>query len=150
MAIGRLAGDGAGSTTLATFTAVDEATDAVANASATVYLPMANAIAFVLDVTAAADGVDDTCDVYVQTLLGAAFWVDVVHFTQVTGTSEPDRYIAKVCSQLATAEFDNATGLGAAAVRNIMGDAWRVYCTVVDGGVATAEAFTFTVTAIPM
>lgn len=134
---------------LATFTAVDASTDDTANASTPAKLPIAGAYGFVLAMTAAAVGADDTCDVYVQTRVGS-LWIDVVHFTQMTGTSEPDTYIAKICSQLATAEFDNAVALAAANVRNIIGDAWRVYCVVVDGGAATAEAFTFTVTAFPM
>lgn len=136
--------------TLATFTDVDASTDDMANASSAVRLPVAGAYGFRLDVTAAAVGVDDTLDVYVQTLIDGTNWLDVVHFTQVLGNGGAKRYYSKICSQLATAEFENATALGAAAVRNFIGDAWRVYCIVVDGGAATAEKFTFTVTAIPM
>src|SRR3990167_2186343 len=110
MAIGRLGGGGLGITTIGTFAAIDASNDDTANASATVYLPMCAAIGFELDVTSAAVGVDDTCDVYVQTLYGSN-WLTVVHFTQILGNGGAKRYYAKVCSQLAQAEFENGTAL---------------------------------------
>lgn len=113
-------------------------------------LPAAQAFAFVLDLTNAATDVGDTLDVFVQTKLDGTNWVDVVHFTQILGNgANALRYISKITAHVATAEFENATALGAAAVRNLMGDEWRASWTVVDSGDAD-QTFTFSVTAIPM
>lgn len=122
-------------------TATSTGTDAV-------YLPYAPAFGFVLDVTAAATDVGDTLDVYVQTLIGGN-WVDVVHFTQVLGNGGAKRYFSKIVADLATAEFENGTSLSAAAVRNFLGDAYRVRYAITDAGTANAS-WTFSVTAIPM
>lgn len=115
-----------------------------------VRLPDATAYAFVLDVTNAATDAGDTLDVFIQTKLDGTNWVDVVHFTQVLGNgSNTLRFISKITGDVATAEFNNATALGAAAVRNLIGDEWRVRFAVVDSGDAN-QTFTFSVTAIPM
>lgn len=114
-----------------------------------VFMPDApNAYAFVCDLTAAATEVGDLLDLFVQTKIGA-FWVDVVHFTQMLGNGGAKRYVAKVTGALATAEFENGTALGAAAVRNLIGDQWRVRFVVTDAGAANAS-FTFSVVGIPM
>lgn len=113
-------------------------------------LPVMQAAAFVLDVTAAATASGDTLDVYVQTMLDGTNWVDVVHFTQILGDiTPPVRYIAKVTSHVATAEFENGTALGAAAVRNLLGDEWRVRWAITDADTDDAS-FTFSVAACPM
>lgn len=144
MAVGRLAGDGPGVTELV----ASGARTADGNGS-TVYMPMAQSFAFVLDQTVAASAVDDTCDVFIQTMLDGTNWVDVVHFTQTLGNgTDAQRFIAKISAHIATAEFENATALGAAAVRHLMGDAWRARWAIVTG--AGTHSFTFSVTAIPM
>lgn len=107
-----------------------------------------SAIAFVLDLTAAAADVGDTLDVFVQTKLDGTNWVDVVHFTQILGNGGAKRYIAKIAAGDALTEFENGTSLGAAAVRNLLGDEWRVRWAIVDGD--ANASFTFSVTAIPM
>ena len=112
-----------------------------------VNLPVAAAFAFVLDVTEAATEAGDTLDVYVQTLIGGN-WVDVVHFTQVLGTGGTQRCVSKIAAGLANSEFDNGTSLGAAAVRNLLGDAYRVRWAITDASTDNAS-FTFSVTAIP-
>lgn len=112
-------------------------------------LPVAAAYGFVLDVTSAASAVDDTLDVYVQTKLDGTNWVDVVHFTQVLGNGGAKRYVAKLApAAQAQAEFENGTALGAAAVRHLAGDEWRVRAVIANG--AGTHLFSFTVTACPM
>ena len=117
---------------------------------AAVRLPgMVNGIAFVLDVTAAATEVGDLLDVYIQTKLDGTNWIDVVRFTQVLGNGGALRYISKITAAAALTEFENGTGLGAAAVRNLLGDEWRVRFDVTDAGTDNAS-FTFSVVACPM
>src|SRR5262245_4196254 len=100
---------------------------------------------FELDLTAAATDALDTLDVFVQTTIDGTNWLDVVHFTQAVGNGGAKRFISKIAKQLTTAEFEVATALGAAAVRNIFGDQYRVRWDIVD---ADADAsFTFSVTA---
>lgn len=110
---------------------------------------MVNAMAFVLDLTAAATEVGDLLDVYVQTKVDGANWLDVGHFTQCLGNGGAKRYVTKLTAQLATAEFENATALAAAAVRNLLGDEWRVRWAITDAGDDNAS-FTFSVAACPM
>ena len=109
---------------------------------------MANAMVFVLDVTAAATDAADTLDVSVQTKLDGTNWVDVVHFTQCLGNGGALTYVAKICAGVAQAEFETGTALGAAAVRNLLGDEWRVGYVQADAD--SDGTFTFDVTAIPM
>ena len=106
-----------------------------------------NALSFVLDVTAAATAAGDTLDVYVQTKIDGTNWLDVQHFTQVLGNGGAKRYIAKIAAGAALTEFENGTGLGAPAVRNLLGDDWRVRWVIAE---ADAAAFTFSVTGEPM
>lgn len=108
---------------------------------------MVNGFAFILDVTAAVTDAADTLDVKVQTTLGGAYWVDVVHFTQVLGNGGALKHVAKILAGAAESMFADAV-LAAGSVRNLLGDQWRVTWTTVD---ADADAsFTFSVTAIPM
>ena len=127
------------------------ATSTATNTGTTaVRLPAAQAFAFVLDQTLAAADADDTLDVFVQTKLDGTNWVDVVHFTQTVGTgTDALRYVAKISAHIATAEFENGSALGAAAIRHLMGDEWRVRWVIVDPTGSDAS-FTFSVTAIPM
>lgn len=106
-------------------------------------------IGFVCDLTAAATEVGDTLDVFVQTKIDGTNWLDVVHFTQMVGNGGALRYIAKVSAETAQAEFENGTALGAAAIRNHIGDEWRVRWAITDAGADNAS-FTFSVTAMVM
>lgn len=106
------------------------------------------AVQFVLDVTAAATAAADTLDVFVQTQLDETNWVDVVHFTQVVGDGGALRYISKVTADLANAEFEVGTALGAAAARNLLGHRWRARWVLVDDGTDNAS-FTFSIVAVP-
>ena len=110
---------------------------------------MVNGFAFVLDVTAAATESGDLLDAYVQTVIDGTNWLDVVRFTQVLGNGGAKRYIAKINAGVAQAEFENGAALGAAAVRNLLGDKWRVRWVITDAGTDNAS-FTFSVAACPM
>lgn len=123
---------------------------ATSTGTTAVRLPgMVNGLGFVLDVTAAATEVGDLLDVYIQTKLDGTNWVDVQRFTQVLGNGGALRYVAKITAGAAMTEFENGTGLGAAAIRNLLGDEWRTRYVVTDAGAANAS-FTFSVTACPM
>lgn len=125
---------------------------ATSTGEAAVRLPVADAYAFVLDVTAAATDVGDTLNVFVQTRIddgAGANWLDVVHFTEVLGNGGSKQYVSKIVPVLDTAEYEVGTALGAAAVRNLAGDEWRVRFAIVDAGTDNAS-FTFSVTAMPM
>ena len=118
--------------------------------TAAVRLPVPlNAVAIVLDVSAGADDIDDTLNVFIQTKLDGTNWVDVVHFTEVLGNAAVKRFVAKLAAPIAMTMFNNATALGAAAVRDLLGDEWRVRWVIVDPTGSDAS-FTFSVTAIPM
>lgn len=107
------------------------------------------AVAFVLDVTAAATAVDDTLDVYIQSKLDGTNWVDVQRFTQILGNGGAKRYFAKIIRDAALTEFENGAALGAAAKRDLVGAQWRARWVVTDAGAANAS-FTFSVVAVPM
>lgn len=115
--------------------------------TAGVRLPFCQAVAFVLDVTAVGTAAADTGDFFIQTMIDGTNWVDVVHFTQLAGDGGAKRYVAKVSADIALTEFENGTALGAAAVRNLIGDKWRARWAIVDD---TTPTYTFSITAIPM
>lgn len=100
---------------------------------------------FQLDVTAAATEAGDTLDVYVQTTIDGTNWIDVVHFTQVLGNGGAKRYVAKINGTEPQAMFENGTALAAGAVRNILGDQYRVRYAIVDVVTADNQSFTFSV-----
>ena len=117
--------------------------------TAAVKLPgMVNGYVFILDVTAAATDAGDTLDVAVQTLVDGTNYVDVVAFTQCTGSGGAKRHIAKINADTAQAMFEVGAALTAGNIRNILGDAWRVKYTQVDAN--SNGSFTFKVTALPM
>lgn len=115
-------------------------------------LPPCNAIAFILDLTDAKTDAADTLDVYIQACLDNVNWVDIVHFTQIAGNgSDTLRYYAKVSADAAQAMFENGTALGAAAVRNLIGQQLRARWDVTaDADDPADHTFTFSVTAVPM
>ncbi len=110
---------------------------------------MVNGLCFVLDVTAAATTSGDLLDVYVQTKIDGTNWVDVQRFTQVLGDGGAKRYVAKIAAGTAMTEFEIGSALGAAALRNLLGDEWRVRWVITDESTDDAS-FTFSVTACPM
>lgn len=106
--------------------------------------------AFLLDVTAAATAAGDTLDVFVQTRIGSV-WMDVVEFTQVTGTSGATKEVDKLVANIDEAGFDPDTALtgGSVTERHIIGDAFRVRWDINDATTDDAS-FTFSVTMIPL
>lgn len=108
-----------------------------------------NGFCFVLDVTATETVLGDWLAVYVQTLLDGTNWTDVCRFGTVTGDLGTARRVIKHTAQVATAEFEVGTALGAGAVRNLLGDEWRVRWHL-ERGCSPLASFTFSVTGIPM
>lgn len=100
-----------------------------------------------LDVTDAEAASDDTLDVFVQTTIDGENWIDIAHFTQVLGDGGPVRYVTKLVASAAETEFETGTALTAAAVRNLVGDQYRVRWDIVDGSEDSSQSFTFSVTA---
>ena len=96
-----------------------------------------------LDVTVAADDVDDTFNVFVQTKIGDD-WLDVVHFTEVLGNATPKKFYEKQVAALTEAGFEAGAALAGGAVRNLIGSEWRVRWVIVDPTGANAS-FTFSV-----
>lgn len=112
---------------------------------------MVNAYVFTLDLTNAATDVGDLLDIAIQTKVDGANWVDVCHFTRILGNgSNTQRYGMKVVAGGSQAIYTATTALAAGnAVRNLVGDEWRVRWTIFDAGADNAT-FTFSVTACPM
>lgn len=105
---------------------------------------------FEYDLTAATTEAGDTLDVFIDTRLYGTRWINIVHFAQSTGTSEPDRFVAIVNpdSSVMTAPVDVAADASAGAVRHILGDAVRVRYTMVEAATNDNELFTFGVNAL--
>lgn len=106
-------------------------------------------VVFTLDVSAGGTESGDLLDVFIQTKLDDTNWTDIVHFTQVLGDAAVKRFIAKVDASLAQAMFETGTALGAAAVRNLLGNEYRVRFTIVDAATTGNASFTFSVVAVP-
>ena len=101
-------------------------------------------VVFELDVTNADTDVADKLDVFVQTKVGLQ-WIDVVHFTQISGTDSAMTFIAKIVSGVAETMYELASALAAGAERNIIGPEFRVRWVIVDD---TTPTFTFSVNVI--
>lgn len=107
-----------------------------------------NAMAFVLDVTAATVAADDTLDVKIQCRLDGTNWHDVVAFTQCVGNGGAKRHVAKINADIAQAMYEVGSALAAGNVRNLLGEVWRVSHT--QGDADSDGSFTFSVVACPM
>lgn len=103
-----------------------------------------NQVTAQLEVTAAATAVGDLLDVFLQTSIDGTTWLDIIHFTQVLGNGGAKRYIGKIDAATALTMYETGTALSAAAVRNIVGDQYRVRWAITS---ASAPSFTFSVTA---
>lgn len=105
---------------------------------------------FVLDMTTALKDSGDLLDAYIQMMVDGTNWIDVVHFTQVPGnTSGAKRYIAKINQAVALSEFENATALSAASVRNIIGAFVRAKWVITPDGDSPADhSFTFSISGL--
>lgn len=115
---------------------------ATGNSTETVLAYAPNAMSIEFDLTAASSAGGDTCDLFIQTKV-LSNWVDIVRFTQVLGNGGTKRYFAKTVVWLGQAEFEDATALGAAAVRHINGLNYRVRWVIAGTG-----SFTFEVCAV--
>lgn len=102
---------------------------------------------FVLNVTEAATGVDDTLDVYIDTSYdGGTTWVNVAHFTQVLGNGGAQEFAINITNKNANAEIDVAADATEGVVRALaLGDRVRYRSVVVDAA-GDDTAFTFSVT----
>jgi len=128
--------------------ATTTAVGAVTATSTPVSIPgQPRAMAFVLDVTAAATDAGDTLDVKVQCRLDGTNYVDVCSFTQVLGNGGALKHVGKINADIAQAMFADAA-LAAGSVRNLQGEVYRVSYTQADAD--NDASFTFSVTACPM
>jgi hypothetical protein len=103
------------------------------------------AFAILLEFTAKADDVDDTCNVYIDMLIGAT-WVNAVHFAQVLGNAADasTEYALLVPSQQ-TITLNVSTNAGSGVVRpEVIGSQIRARWVIVDPAGADAS-FTFSV-----
>lgn len=98
------------------------------------------AIAWLLDVTAAATEASDTLDCYIDALVGAT-WINIAHFTQVLGNGGA---LARFCVNLPTnmTTTDLVADCAAGVCRGLVGSQFRGRYTLVDGG-GSAASFTF-------
>ena len=106
---------------------------------------------FEYHLTAATTEVADTLDVFIDTSLdGGTTWINIVHFAQSTGTSEPDRFVAVVAPEASvmTAPVDVAADAAAGAVRHFLGERVRVRYTMVQSATNDNESFTIAVRAL--
>ncbi len=106
------------------------------------------AVIFFLDVTAAAQLVGDTLNVYIQSSMDGIVWDDFVSFTQVLGNGGAKQYIARWFRDLSpeaelAAPSDKAL---AAGVRQgpVPCSYWRVAWVIAGGA---NKSFTFSVSA---
>lgn len=109
---------------------------------------MINAISVTLDVTAAATSAADTLDVFVQTDIDDANWIDIVHFPQVAGNGGAKRFTQKCLAGVGQGSFEHGTALAASAVRNLLGDKYRARWSAVDAN--ANGAWTFSLAVCPM
>ena len=106
---------------------------------------------FEYSLTAATTDAGDTLDVFVDTSFDrGTTWINIVHFAQSTGTSEPDRAVAIVSpsGSAMTAPTDVAADAAAGAVRHFLGDRVRVRYTMVQAATNDNESFTFLVNGV--
>lgn len=104
------------------------------------------AYAILLEFTNKADDVDDTCDVYIDMLIGST-WVNAVHFTRVLGNAaNASKEYAFLMPSADVVTLDVSTNAGSGVVRpHVIGSQMRARWIIVDPTGADAT-FTFSVT----
>ncbi len=102
----------------------------------------------VLDVTVDASTSADKLDVFVQTKIDGANWLDVMHFTQHDGDAGAKRYIAKIQRDAAEADVEVLAALAESTVRNIVGTDLRARFAITDD--SASASFTFSLTVRPL
>jgi hypothetical protein len=102
--------------------------------------------AILLEFTNKADDVDDTCDVYIDMLLGAT-WINAVHFTRVLGNAaDASKEYALLMPSAGTAPITATADAGSGVIRpEVIGSQIRARWIIVDPSGADAT-FTFSVT----
>ena len=104
-------------------------------------------VAVVCTFTAKATEVDDTCDVYVDVLIGST-WINAIHFTRAlgNGTDAATEYAILDPTNPGTDIVVATADAASAKVRpSLFGSQIRARWVIVDAG-GTAASFTFSVT----
>jgi hypothetical protein len=103
--------------------------------------------AILLEFTNKADDVDDTCDVYIDMLIGAT-WINAIHFTRVLGNAaDASKEYALLMPSAQMAPITATSDAGSGVIRpEVIGSQIRVRYIIVDPSGADAT-FTFAVTA---
>lgn len=109
-------------------------------------IPTRIAFAILLSFTNKADDVDDTCNVYIDMLVGAT-WVNAIHFTQVLGNAaDASAEYALLMPSADVVTLDVSTNAGSGVVRpHVIGSQMRARWIIIDPTGADAS-FTFSVT----
>ena len=89
----------------------------------------------------------DKLDMYVQTMLDGSSWLDVCHFTQITGVSTGICMVDKIHRDGAVTAFATTDTLAADAQRDIVGSKWRARWVITS---STDPTFSASVYAQPM
>ncbi len=127
------------------------ATPTSTSATAVTGLGIYKQVMILLNVTAAANAIDDTLDVYIDTSPdGGTTWLNVVHYPQVLGNDGAKKFTATLdpAGAAGTACVAVTSDAAANTVRpSIFTDRLRVRYVTVDGIIPGASTFTFVVTA---
>jgi len=109
-------------------------------------IPTRMAFGILLDFTAKATEITDTCDVYIDMLVGAT-WVNAIHFTQVLGNAvDASAQYALLMPSADVVPIDVSTNAGNGVVRpSVIGSQMRARWVIVDAGGGVAS-FTFSIT----
>jgi hypothetical protein len=112
-----------------------------------VKIPARLAFAIVLEFTDKAADADDTCDVYIDMLVGDT-WVNAIHFAQALGNgTDASKQYALLLPSADAAVLDVSADAAPGVVRpNVIGSQIRVRWVIVDPTSANAT-FTFSVSA---
>jgi hypothetical protein len=109
-------------------------------------VPTRVAFAILLEFTNKADDVDDTCNVYIDILVGST-WINAVHFTQVLGNAaDASKEYALLMPSADVVTLDVSTNAGSGVVRpHVVGSEMRARWVIVDPSGADAS-FNFGIT----
>ena len=108
------------------------------------------AIAFQLDLTAAAADAEDILNVWIQTSIDGVKWANVIYFSQCLGDGGAKRYIQKLLLNAAQAELNVANALSPGDQKHIAGDYFRAAYSIVDESETANSSYTFSVDMIGM
>jgi hypothetical protein len=103
------------------------------------------AYVWILNVTSAAAAAGDLLDVYIDTLFGAATWINIARFTRVLGNGGAKAYFTVTVPTNMTTTDDVSADCAAGVSRGVVGSQFRGRYVITDGG-AHGEVFSFTLT----